>query len=714
MEDSLQALDAIKPLYWLPTDPVVEEVLIPGFRNSIRVDCMFGFFASSALTLLAPGLATFINEKHGKLNLIISPVISDDDRVAIEEGVNATRSTVIVMTKILHNFIITENQLEQHALKCLTWLLQAKRLEIKIALTKRGGFFHPKVWLFRDDGNTLAVHGSGNLTFSGIQKNIEQIGIAKSWKDLEQNATTQKLDAQFNNLWQDKDEDCTVIPAPQAIKDKLLQTYNSATPPTESELLALYKRAHTPRPELPPPPTEPIESPSRKAFTIPSHLRFEEGPFAHQGEAVKAWCDKGYKGILEMATGSGKTITAMICAYRLYKQHKPLLIIVSAPYVPLIQQWCDEVSEFGLQPINLTEASGAKGRAEALNRIKRAFRVRTRDVEAIVVSHRTLCSHEFKDEIKKIKCATLLIGDEVHNLGSLGFISNPPDFIDYRLGLSATPERQYDEEGTEALLAFFGPVVFEFGLEKAIGNCLVEYDYYIHTVELTQQEVDDWHEFTEKIKASAWHQKDKKPDEHMTRLLIKRRAILENAENKIPKLTRILEAENLKTLCYTLIYASDKNPEQLKQINQLLNTLKINFHQLTEKETSNRPQTRQIISSFQDKALRVLTAKKVLDEGVNIPQIEKAFILASTTVERQWIQRRGRLLRTCKETRKTHSEIHDFIALPPQLRSLDSDVRAMVASELVRVREFAKLARNAGRDDGPLREIMKLTEIIAS
>ena len=280
------------------------------------------------------------------------------------------------------------------------------------------------------------------------------------------------------------------------------------------------------------------------------------------------------------------------------------------------------------------------------------------------------------------------------------------------MGLSATPIRQYDEQGTEIVFSFFGPAVFQFTLEEAIGRCLVEYDYYVHPVELTQDEMDKWYELTEKIKANAWRSEHQEPDEYLTKLLRDRRTILETAENKIAALETVLRHEGFRTLRHTLIYASDKAPQQLDAVNALLKAQGVLFHQLTYEETANREKTARIIRSFQEGKLRVLTAKRVLDEGVNIPQIEKAFILASTTVERQWVQRRGRLLRTCSETGKTHSEIHDFVALPPDMDYIDGEARTLIRSELLRVQEFANLARNAGRDDGPLNVIDNLVKAI--
>ena len=308
----------------------------------------------------------------------------------------------------------------------------------------------------------------------------------------------------------------------------------------------------------------------------------------------------------------------------------------------------------------------------------------------------------------------MLIADEVHNLGSEGFITNPPDFFDYRLGLSATPIRQYDQGGTEQLFAFFGPIVFQFTLEEAIGRCLVEYEYYVHPVELTDDEMDEWYDLTEKIGKNAWRQEDPNADdEYLMKLLRDRRALLENAENKIAALEEVLtQREDFKQLQHTLIYASDKAPQQLIDVNALLNKHGVLFHQLTHKETPDRKKTAQIIQSFQEGTLQVLSAKRVLDEGVNIPQIEKAFILASTTVERQWVQRRGRLLRTCSKTGKTHSEIHDFVALPTDLDNIDTRARALIESELKRIQAFASLATNAGKDDGPLNLIDQLVGAI--
>ena len=315
---------------------------------------MMGFFSSEILVSLAPGLATFINCADESLRLIISPLLRPEDKAAIAEGIASIED---VVNAALEDFVVTENAIAQHTLKCLSWMLRHRRVEIKIALMK-DALFHPKVWLFHEGDDVIAAHGSSNMTYAGIQKNIEQMSISKSWEDANQYYTTERLCDQFKQFWTNYDESCTVIPIPQAIEENLLKTYNSDMPPTEDDFHTLYKQA-----------TESIEESSmtydfgrlsRPSFRIPSYLEFEKGDFEHQGKAVKAWCESGYQGILEMATGSGKTIAAMICAHRLYNVEKPLLIVVAAPYIPLIQQWCDEISPFGLKAVNLTEVNGAK------------------------------------------------------------------------------------------------------------------------------------------------------------------------------------------------------------------------------------------------------------------------------------------------------------------------------------------------------------------
>ena len=692
----LRVLQALKPLYLLPDDSLAEDVLIPSFSAARSVDSMVGFFSSQALVPLAPGLATFINNSTGTIRLIISPFLKAEDKQALEQGVLPPES---VATSALQQYLLTEDEVQQHTLRCLSWLIQIDRIQIKVALMK-GALFHPKVWLFHGGDDTVAVHGSSNFTYSGVTKNIEQVAVSKSWEDNNQEYVTGRLELQFDDLWEQRNKNSVVLNLPQAVKRELLEAYYPSRPPQEEDLRVLtgYEDDST-RPTTPG--TE-IALFDEDCFAIPEGLEFEQGPFQHQGAAVRAWLQAGCQGILEMATGSGKTITAMIGAYQLYQSQGSLLIVIAAPYVPLLEQWCEEIRAFGIAPINLSAADGVTGRARALGRIRRALRSNTPTARAVVVSHDTLCDNGFKAELREFDCATLLVADEVHNLGRPGFVADPPEFFDYRLGLSATPVRQYDETGTEGLVRFFGPIVFRFTLEEAIGKCLVPYDYFVHIVELTKEEKERWNQLTNRIRANSWRVNSNEQDEYLLKLYRDRRAVLESATGKIELLERHLQSRIARNIRHTLIYASDKDPQQLLDVNGILHRLGVQFHQLTYEETGNRTQTTNILRDFAEGSLRILTAKRVLDEGVNMPQVREAYILASTTVERQWVQRRGRLLRRCDEIGKTHSTIHDFVVVPDEGDEDTEEERSVINSELRRVRAFARLAQNAGRLDGPL------------
>ena len=698
----LQTNESVRPIYVLPEDPFVQDVLIPSFAASTKVDCMVGFFKSEVLASLAPGLATFINQSEGTFRLVVSPILNADDWAAIETGVCETEN---VIASMFDDILVTEDAIEKHTLECLSWLLRRGRVEIQIALIK-GGLFHPKVWLFHDKSEeTLCAHGSTNLTPAGMHRNVEQVAVSTSWSNSDSLYTIQRLDHQFQSFWDHTAHGSIVVPVPQAVREQIVQTYITKEPPQELDTSELYRKATEMNPT-----TDYITPASKQPkFHIPSWLKYQDGPFAHQGEAIDAWCSNGHDGILEMATGSGKTITAMIAANRLYQEHYPLLIVIAAPYIPLVQQWCDEIEPFGLTPIDLTSANGERGRAIQLGALRRKLRHGNQEVAAVVVSHDTLTSPTFHRQLERFEATMLLIGDEVHGLGSPGFITNPPHFFNYRLGLSATPVRQYDTEGTESLMDFFGPVVYQYSLEQAIGTCLVPYDYFVHPVHLTDPEMEQWHDLTDKIRQNTWRiQEGEQPGTYLQKLLRDRRAIIENAAGKIDCMKEVLQQEDLYNLRHTLIYASDKAPDQLDNVNETLSQLGVIYRQLTHEENRDRKLSRQILKSFQEGDIQVLTAKRVLDEGVNIPQIQKAFILASTTVERQWIQRRGRLLRMCNDIGKTHAEIHDFLAMPPELTDIDKDTRTLITSELNRVQQFANQARNAGLPDGPLSTISKL------
>ena len=412
-----------------------------------------------------------------------------------------------------------------------------------------------------------------------------------------------------------------------------------------------------------------------------------------------------------MATGSGKTISALIAATRAQSSAARMLLVVAVPYRPLLKQWMAEVERFGVTPTELP--STPPERESCWRRLVRELELKVTSTVAVVVTHHYLVSNEFSAVLERIPegVDTMLIADEVHNLGRPAFLRQPPVRFRYRLGLSATPERQYDEAGTKAIKDFFGPAVFEFGLESAIGNCLVPYRYKLVPVFLTEEEVADWDQLTEELRRSGFGSGAEDAEDagpmpaRIVKLLVKRRAIAEGAENKIAALANEL-SDSPAEIRHTLIYASDKRPDQLVAVNALLRERGILFHQITQSETGNRKQMADVLTRFAAGEIQVLTAKRVLDEGVDIPETQTAYLLASSTVRRQWIQRRGRVLRMCSRLNKTEARIVDFLALPPS--GAAGEGRGLLAQELSRAQEFARLAEDAGKVGGALDLIEEL------
>lgn len=698
------ALADAHPLYVLPKDPVTAQVLVPALKATHSLDVMMGYFASSSFVAIAPGLATFLRNAKAPLRMVVSPFLTAGDFDALTQD---ETQLARLAQRILIDDIPNEDALARHTLECLAWLITQQRLILKVAVM-RDALFHPKVWLFEDGANRAALHGSTNFTKTGLSRNREQLTLSRDWKGEEAVFHIERFRREFDDLWSGGDEDCYVLPLPDAIARNVIERYKTEAMPDEEALGSIWQKAHG----LEEPPSDGYV-PRHAELQIPAQLVYESGDFAHQGRAVKAWEATGRRGILEMATGAGKTITSMICASRLQDEIGSLLVVVTAPYRPLIEQWCDEIREFGVQPINLTAAGGPEARNKEIRQAGRRLSMGHSRAEVLVVSNDTLCTERFIRSVAAVKAKKLLIADECHNLGAASFTANPPEEFEYRLGLSATPVRQYDEEGTDALIAYFGEICFSFTLEEAIGKCLTEYDYHVHFVELTPDEMQEWSDLTDEIANLAWKIEAGKSDPYLDNLLRQRRLVLETASGKLGILADLLDAEGVRALRYTLIYATDKKPEQLEEINRLLNSRGVLFHQLTQEETQNRQQTKRILAAFQDGLTQVLTAKRVLDEGVNIPQIKLSYILASTTVKRQWVQRRGRLLRTCKAIGKTHAVIHDFVVLPPGTSSstierLDPDGRRLVRSELERVWEFARLSRNGPDAGGPYKAVQHL------
>lgn len=702
-------------LYRLPDDPVGPRVLIPGFRSAISVRGAFGWFTAGWISRLAPGLAEYLNRQNTTpIDFTVAPAIFPQEQSAIKQGY--TMSIEEASRRVVDVFMngrIQATALARHALDCLAWMIATERLQLRIAVPKIGSNYHPKIWLFDDGEHQVLARGSGNATGHGVSSGVEHLDVDVTWVDysrarvgegvaiLEDWARGNSPGIERIVELSEAFEQDIIYSAPESAPSRadyegaMIEDMNPPWATDQSEKLRL--RFLTSR------------SSNQPRLTIPNDLKWRDDPYAHQGQAVDAW-ESGpdsEHGTISMATGAGKTITALICATRVQDRitDKPLLIVISAPSIPLVMQWSEEVKKFGLDAIVPSLESNTD---VALTNSFRGLSIG--GTKVVIVTNNLLCSPAFQTTIaRKIRgIATLFIADEAHTLGAEGFLAHRPEFFERRLALSATPERQYDYDGTEAIFAFFGHPVYEFDLGRAIGFCLSPYDYYVHAATLDGDELDEFNNLTRRIGAAIGQGMDE-DDDSLTSLVMARRKIIETTRSKLSLLRTVLERRQPRSLTQTLIYASAKNPEQFEEIAAMLTDLNIRWAPVTQDTTARRSLLKQTLATFERGGYQVLLAKKVLDEGIDIPSIREAFIVASSTVQREWIQRRGRVLR--KHPDKQWAILHDFLTLPPaQIFHYEetTSMKKIIGTELYRAYSFAAHARNSTDDDGVLANLHRI------
>jgi superfamily II DNA or RNA helicase len=663
---------------------------------------MTGYFSSGALRELAASIAHFIKFRTGQIKFLISPCLSPEDSKALERAIDADESLIPLL---FPGFDPSEDSLRSQAVEALSYLVATKRISLRIAL-QASGMFHTKAWIFETEEGRVAIHGSGNATQSGLSVNFEQLTVDVEPNPGHPDEVVEALSARFDAIWANGYPSVRSFGLTHTtIKEmERIQTRLGDGRQVDAKLLSRLAESLSENDEARP----------AEGLRVPGWLNYRSGDFAHQGEAIKAWRQNGGRGILSIATGGGKTLTALTAAALVQTSQPPLLLVIAAPTTLLVEQWGDEARKFGVEP-TLSTAIPSKEMPKTINACVRNLRSKHAVGEVIVLTHDALKHPRIVSSLDAAsqKVPMMLVGDEVHNLGSVGFQEAALDKFTYRLGLSATVERQFDQSGTAFLTDYFGPVVFEFPLEKAIGTCLVPFQYYVHRITLTDDERDDWLELTAQIRKLSYAAElaDGSSDkERWQRLCLKRRRVIEAADGKVSALAAALP-EKSEDVTRTLIFATDKNPAQLEHVNTLLSRRGLRFHQVTQDETQNKARLSRLIGAFSNDQLQVLTSKRVLDEGFNVPQTQVAYLLANSTVKRQWVQRLGRILRKSPETGKTSATIHDFVVMPEiEPGVIDSDLKSLVRSEIARLQFFNGLSVNGLEKNGAMDLIDELLE----
>lgn len=443
-------------------------------------------------------------------------------------------------------------------------------------------------------------------------------------------------------------------------------------------------------------------------------------PYQYQKDAIQKWANQGFRGLFDMGTGTGKTITALYADTILLKKlNYRMATIIVCPYTHLVEQWIDEESHFNIKFIVGYSDGKYKDYLSKLKQAIQDFNDRVIDYFFFITTNASYKTEKVQKALRSIKGNVLFIADEVHNFGADGMQSSLIESFKYRIGLSATIDRHRDEEGTNAIYEYFGNPVIHYGLKEAIQNgVLTRYFYYPIKVSLTEDELEKYIEITAKIRKNSFVSEDKvKLTKEGERLALQRARIVATAYNKLGVLKELMkdrvDDHNILVYCGTGKISGGVDGEEVKQIDEVCkilgNELGMKIARYTSREN---PEERKIITERYKSGddLQAVVAIKCLDEGVNIPSIKTAFILASSTNPREYIQRRGRVLR--KFPGKKYSYIYDFVTLPIDLNKVEDyseeflrNFRTLAKNEIDRIKEFSSLAENEHESDDVVNEI---------
>ena len=668
---------------------VVSDFYTPVLQESVRYDRVAGYFSSRVFASAARGIAGLVR-MQGKMRLITSHAFTEHDTLSIQEYFSSELFSKNLIDEFMKSFEVIgslENSIAKNHVSAMCWMLREGYLEIKVVVPDSADLssitpedwdkFHPKFGIFYDkEGHSIAFSGSVNETAGAWKRNVENFDVYFSWMPGEQERRIDPKAEQFEKLWNGKlTGKWRTISLPDAVKDKIVKDYAPDDFPNDADL-----------------------EPDKKAN--PWHLR------SYQLEAVESWKEANYRGIFEMATGTGKTRTAKACINEAAKKGSLLSVIV-VPYQHIGEQWTKELIENNSVMIT----GDWKKKLDDLSVESSLGRIRNL---SLVVVKNTAAKSEFIEAISQLKKDfdnLLLVGDEVHWLGANAFQPAMLEAANFRLGLSATPQRYFDEIGTDALFNYFGQSVYELTIGRALTlqdelgrNILCPYDYHPILVGLSQNEYEKYREFSQKIARMSSLDSTPEIESQLQNLFIQRSAIAKSAKSKILALKELIPQLE-KPITQTLVYCADF--AQLQEAAEVLNEFGIHAQQITGQESAKASikfndlsEREHIISNFAQGHLDVLLAIECLDEGVDIPSAKIGIIMASSGNTKEFIQRRGRLMRPFEG--KKAATIYDFCVLPADPSDPVGSL-GLVEVELKRIETFGEDALNS-------KEVLDLVE----
>ena len=702
----------IKSEYRSRLDNVIKDFYVPVLKQAVLYKRAVGFFSSTALVEMSAGICGLV-KNGGKIQLIASPHLSANDIEAINNGLK--RRDDVIEEALIRQLSEPIGAEETARLNLLSNLIAAGVLEIKIAFLETDntvGMFHEKMGLMYDnDQNIIAFSGSMNESFNAFRQNYEAVDVFTSWTSDENRVMAKQ--AAFNAMWNDYEPSIRVRDFPK-VADLIVKKYRT----DNNTDLSLDEKSFDAESN-----DERFATKADNGPHIPSKVKMRP----YQIEAINSWAEKDYRGIFDMATGTGKTYTALAAIATLYKAtSNNLAVFIVCPYQHLVEQWKDDIVAFGMKPIVCYSASSQRNWKERLKTAATSFNIGVQNHFCVVTTNATFSSDYVQGIVKKMRGNVLLVVDEAHNFGAENLSTTLMDNMKYRLALSATIDRHGDPEGTSKLYAYFGEKCIEYTLKDAIDNkMLTPYYYYPVVVSLSETELEEYLDLTAKIRKNVHPDKRGKVvlSEYAKMLLIKRARLVSGAVEKIDVLRGLMQ--DYKDDNHMLVYCGattmhdvdykegKAHADDIRQIDLVADLLGNELGMRVSKFTSEEDaaERERIKADFDEgEHLQAVVAIRCLDEGVNIPSIKTAFILVSSTNPKEYVQRRGRVLRLFKG--KTHAVIYDFITLPFALEltnQVEPEVlesgKSLALREIVRMKDFAAIAENPFDSDDLISQI---------
>ena len=687
-----------------------------GLTKSTKLDLLLGYFSSSAIQVLSLGFAYFISS-GGQVRIIANDILSNEDKNAILLGHSIQYDKNLFDFTNINGLKTRLDEYGKHFFECLAWLFSSNIFEIKIIRPLyKSGISHYKSGIFSDGENQIGFRASCNFTYYGLLENLEELDIYLSWENSRSSKWIKYQNNYFNNIFSGNANFVDYIDI-ENIRVAIVNEFGGKNINEliiqEKDLLIKKKKSFDNaniRNLL-----EPIKNTYEQKLYEPKFPN-SEGIRDYQKEAYNNWVINEHHGIFAMATGTGKTITALYCILMesQLKNDKNYRALILVPTLTLVAQWEKELLNFNFTSI-FKVSSQTNWRKELPDPIFRAALISNSFI--VIATYDSFVNSDFQKLLVKMPNDTIFIADEAHHLGRASVKERLPNILmQKKLGLSATPKRYYDPLGSDVLESFFNdrePYTFSFSMEKAISEgILCNYEYYPHIVNLSNEELNDYNEISKKI-AVLYHANElDEMNPIVQQLLLKRKNIINKATNKlgmtISILTDLFNVRN--TLKYTLVYVpegfDDNNiDESYLDTDDNIRLIDIYSRSIAEIHESiivnqiysGQNDRDEILNQFANGNIHVVTSMKCLDEGIDIPRTEIAIFCSSTGNPRQFIQRRGRVLR--KHPNKQNAIIHDLVVVPDIL-SMDNSSdnyeieKKLVKKELERVLYFAFLSNN--------------------